>query len=66
VVHREGLRLTSARGKRAEHDAHRAAEWRMTTARAGRHAREGRRGLAYKRAGRSVGVGRNVPGHQTV
>jgi hypothetical protein len=25
VVHREGLRLTDSRGKRAEHDAHRAA-----------------------------------------
>jgi hypothetical protein len=36
-------------------------QWRTTAARVGTHAREGRRGLAYKRAGRSVGVGRNVP-----
>jgi hypothetical protein len=35
-------------------------QWRTVAARAGTHAREGRRGPAYKRAGRSVGVGRNV------
>jgi hypothetical protein len=54
VVHREGLRLTGLRGNRAEHNAHRAA-------RVGRHARKGRQRPAYMRAGRSVGVGRNVP-----
>jgi hypothetical protein len=36
-------------------------QWRTAAAQAGTRAREGRRGLAYKRAGRSVGVGRNVP-----
>jgi hypothetical protein len=36
-------------------------QWRTTEARAGTRAREGRWGLAYMRAGRSVGVGRNVP-----
>jgi hypothetical protein len=36
-------------------------QWRTAAARAGTRAREGRRGLAYKRSGRSVGVGRNVP-----
>jgi hypothetical protein len=36
-------------------------QWRTAAARVGTRAREGRRGLAYKRAGRSVGVGRNVP-----
>jgi hypothetical protein len=35
-------------------------QWRTAAARAGTRAREERRGLAYKRAGRSVGVGRNV------
>jgi hypothetical protein len=35
-------------------------QWRTAAARAGTRAHEGRRGLAYKRAGRSVGVGRNV------
>jgi hypothetical protein len=36
-------------------------QWRTTAARVGTRAREGRPGLAYKQAGRSVGVGRNVP-----
>jgi hypothetical protein len=36
-------------------------QWRTAAARVGTCARERRRGLAYKRAGRSVGVGRNVP-----
>jgi hypothetical protein len=36
-------------------------QWRTAAARAGTRAREGRRGRAYKCAGRSVGVGRNVP-----
>jgi hypothetical protein len=36
-------------------------QWRTAAAQAGMRAREGRWGLAYKRAGRSVGVGRNVP-----
>jgi hypothetical protein len=38
-------------------------QWRTAAARAGTHAREERRGPAYKRAGSSVGVGRNVPDH---
>jgi hypothetical protein len=60
VVHREGLRLTGARGNRAEHNAHRAAAMADGGGSGRRHAREGRRGPAYMRAGRSVGVGRNV------
>jgi hypothetical protein len=36
-------------------------QWRTAAARVETRAREGRPGLAYKRAGRSVGVGRNVP-----
>jgi hypothetical protein len=36
-------------------------QWRTAAARAGTRAREGRRGLAYERMRRSVGVGRNVP-----
>jgi hypothetical protein len=35
-------------------------QWWTAAARAGTHAREGWRGPAYKRAGRSVGVGRDV------
>jgi hypothetical protein len=36
-------------------------QWWTAAARVGTRAREGRRGLAYKRGGRLVGVGRNVP-----
>jgi hypothetical protein len=36
-------------------------QWRTAAARLGTRAREGRQGLVYKRAGRSVGVGGNVP-----
>jgi hypothetical protein len=36
-------------------------QWRTAAARVGTRAREGRSGLSYKRSGRSVGVGRNVP-----
>jgi hypothetical protein len=35
-------------------------QWRTTAARVETRVREGRPGLAYKRSGRSVGVGRNV------
>jgi hypothetical protein len=36
-------------------------QWRTAAARVETRAREGRSGLAYKCAGRSVGVGRDVP-----
>jgi hypothetical protein len=36
-------------------------QWRTAAARVKTRAREGRPGLAYKRGGRSVGVGRDVP-----
>jgi hypothetical protein len=36
-------------------------QWRTAAARVETRALEGRPGLAYKRSGRSVGVGRNVP-----
>jgi hypothetical protein len=61
VVHREGLKLLGARGKRLEYGAHRAAAMADGSGSSRTSAREGRRGLANNCAGRSVGVGRNVP-----